>query len=76
LLDGSDGATDIEYQAVGSGMGHGEAMRLGEAGQPFVVGWGGTKLLGKLLDGEEFAVVGAGGVVELLEEALEFWLIS
>ena len=76
LLDGRDGAGDVEIDAIGRGCGNGEAVLLGEIDDGVVVVFGGAELRGKLLDGEEMVVAGTGGIVEIVEEGIEFRLIA
>jgi hypothetical protein len=76
LLDGGDGAGDVEVDTIGRSGDDGEAVFIGEIDDSAVVVFGGTELRGELFDGEEVAVAGAGGIVEIVEQGIEFGLVA
>ena len=68
-LDIRDRTADIQHQAIGSRMRHRQTVRSGEGCDPFVIVCGWPKSLRELLHRQEMAVIGTGGVVEIVQKA-------
>ncbi len=69
-------AGHIQHHAVGMREGDGQAIGLGEIHERLIILFRRPEPLGKLLGREVVTVVGAGRVVDLLEQAVEFRLVA
>jgi hypothetical protein len=67
---------DRHKPAIRGSVGHGKTIRLSEIDYGLIVLSRGAKLFGELIDAEELTVVGAGWVVEPIQEAGQFALIA
>ena len=69
-------AFHVQHHAIGMGDGDRQAVRLREVHERLVILFRRPKSLRELLGRQVAAVVGAGRVVELLEQGVKFLLIS
>ncbi len=67
---------DVYYQAIGMGLRHRQAMRFREANDGVAIVQAGAEALGKLFHAEVSVIVGALGIVDLLQQIVEIGLMA